>query len=159
MNQHYDKFESMTDEQRREYLDARLVKAVARAYRGAPVAREMMQRAGVRPSEIKTASDLEKLPITRKPDLIEMQQKNLPYGGYYIGKLEDIERIFISPGPVYEPLHSSKIEWFTRSFWAAGFRKGDVVINTFTYHLSPAGMLFGEALRHCGATVIVAGAG
>ena len=91
MKQHYDKFESMTDEQRRKYLDARLVKVVARAYRGAPAAREMMQNAGVRPSEIKTASDLAKLPITRKPDLIEMQQKNLPYGGYYIGKIIDIE--------------------------------------------------------------------
>ena len=159
MNEHYDKLESMPAGERREYLDTRLAKTVARAYRGAPAAREMMQRAGVRPSGIRTVKDLEKLPITRKPDLIAMQQKSLPYGGYYIGKTEDIERVFISPGPVYEPLHSSKIKWFTRSFWAAGFRKGDVVINTFTYHLSPAGTLFGEALRHCGATVVVAGAG
>ena len=155
----FDKLESMTAAERRAYLDTRLVKAVARAFRDAPAAKTLMKSAGVRPSDIKTSQDLEKLPITRKPDLIEAQKQNPPYGGYYIGMIEDIERIFISPGPVYEPLHSSRIEWFARSFWAAGFRKGDVVINTFTYHLSPAGTLFGEGLKACGATVVVAGAG
>ncbi|MGI2335514.1 MAG: phenylacetate--CoA ligase family protein [Dehalogenimonas sp.] len=159
MKQHYDKLESMKPEDRIEYLDNRLKKAIARAYRGAPAARKIMKSAGVKPSAINCVADLEKLPITRKPDLIDAQQNALPYGGYYIGKPEGIERIFVSPGPVYEPLHSTKIEWFTRSFWAAGFRKRDIVINTFTYHLSPAGTLFGEALRHCGATVVVAGAG
>jgi len=159
MDQHYDKLESITAAQRQIYLDGRLVKAVARAYRSAPAARSMMQAAGVRPSDIKTSKDLEKLPIIRKTDLIERQKQDPPYGGYYIGRLEDIERIFISPGPVYEPAHSSRIEWFARSFWAAGFRKSDVVINTFTYHLSPAGSLFHEALRDCGASVVVVGAG
>lgn len=156
---HYDKLESMTAAARKEYLDTRLASAVSRAYRGSPAAREMMGRARVRPSQIRTAADLEKLPITRKTDLIEHQKQKPPYGGYYIGQAGEIERVFISPGPVYEPLHSSRIKWFARSFWAAGFRKGDVAINTFTYHLSPAGTLFGEALRHCGATVVVAGAG
>ena len=159
MDLHYDKTESMAADERKSFLDHRLVKAVSRAYRGAPAAKAMMRAAGIKPSDIITSADLVKLPITRKPDLIELQKQNPPYGGYYIGKLEDIERIFVSPGPVYEPLHSSKIEWVSRAFWAAGFRKGDVVINTFTYHLSPAGTLFHEALRYCGATVVVAGAG
>ncbi len=159
MDQHYDNTETMIPAERTAYLNARLAKAVARAHRGAPAARQMMLQTGLRPSDIKTTIDLEKLPITRKPELIEAQKQNPPYGGYYIGALEEIERIFISPGPVYEPLHSSRIEWFARSFWAAGFRKGDVVINTFTYHLSPAGTLFGEGLKACGATVVVAGAG
>ncbi|APV44358.1 phenylacetate--CoA ligase [Dehalogenimonas formicexedens] len=159
MDQHYDKLESMTAAERKVYMDGRLRTAVSRAYRGAPASRAMMLETGVRPSEIKTVADLEKLPISRKTDLIDSQKLAPPYGGYYIGKPEEIERIFVSPGPVYEPLHSSKIEWFARSFWAAGFRKGDIVINTFTYHLSPAGTLFQEGLRDCGATVIVAGAG
>ncbi|MEN8614482.1 AMP-binding protein [Dehalogenimonas sp. THU2] len=159
IDQHYDKMESMTAAERQVFLDARLVNAIARAFRGAPAAKTLMAQAGVKPADIKTSKDMEKLPITRKSDLIEHQQKRPPYGGYFVGKKDDIERIFISPGPVYEPLHFSHIKWFARSFWAAGFRKGDVVINTFTYHLSPAGTLFGEALRHCGATVIVAGAG
>ena len=51
------------------------------------------------------------------------------------------------------------IKWFAKSFWAAGFRKGDVVVNTFTYHMSPAGILFHEALRDCGATAIPMGTG
>jgi len=56
--------------------------------------------------------------------------------------VRDIDRVFISPGPIYESLHTDKIKWFAKSFYAAGFRKGDVVINTFTYHMSPAGILF-----------------
>ena len=159
MDQHFDKAESMSPEERQSFLNTRLVKAVARAYRGAPAARTLMQYANVKPSDIKTSKDLEKIPITRKGDLIDLQKQNPPSGGCYIGKSDDIERIFISPGPVYEPLHSSKIKWFAKSFWAAGFRKGDVVINTFTYHLSPAGTLFQEGLQDCGATVVVAGTG
>jgi phenylacetate-CoA ligase len=121
--------------------------------------REIINKAGVKPSKIINIKGLEKLPITRKTDLIEMQKSRPPYGGFLTIKPEKVERVFISPGPIYEPLHSSKIKWFAQSFWAAGFRKGDIVINTFTYHLSPAGMLFHEALRHCGATVVVAGTG
>jgi phenylacetate-CoA ligase len=121
--------------------------------------KEIINRAGVKPSKIINIKGLEKLPIIRKTDLIEMQKSRPPYGGFLTIKPEKVERVFISPGPIYEPLHSSKIKWFARSFWAAGFRKGDIVINTFTYHLSPAGMLFHEALRHCGATVVVAGTG
>jgi phenylacetate-CoA ligase len=159
MDQHFDKTESMIAGERQAFLNARLVKAVARAYQGAPAAKETMRNAAVRPSDIKTSADLEKLPITRKTDLIEQQKKDPPYGGYFIGKSLDIERIFISPGPVYEPAHSACIEWFARSFWAAGFRRGEVAINTFTYHLSPAGTLFQEGLRRCGAAVVVAGTG
>jgi phenylacetate-CoA ligase len=118
-----------------------------------------MDRAGIKPTAIRSIKDLEKLPVTRKTDVIELQKALPPYGGFLAIKSADVERVFISPGPIYEPLHSSCIKWFARAFWAAGFRKGDNVVNTFTYHLSPAGMLFHEALRHCGATVVVTGAG
>jgi len=158
-NQYYDGLETMSAEARQAYFDLALGKAVSRAYRQAPSAREIMQKAGITPKDVKTMRDLEKLPVIRKSDLIDKQGKLPPYGGFYIGHPADIERIFVSPGPVYEPLHDSRIEWFAKSFWAAGFRRGDVVINTFTYHLSPAGTLFGEALRDCGATVVVAGVG
>ena len=50
-------------------------------------------------------------------------------------------------------------KWFAKSFWAAGFSKGDIVVNTFTYHMSPAGILFHEGIRDCGATVVVTGTG
>ena len=108
--------------------------------------------------QIRTVKDLELLPITRKNDLIETQKANPPFGGLLAVPVEEVERIFISPGPIYE-YQSSAIQWFARSFYAAGFRKGDIVVNTFTYHMSPAGILFHEGLRQCGATVVVMGTG
>jgi len=121
--------------------------------------KEIFDRAGVSPAQIRTVKDLERLPITRKTDLMELQKANPPYGGFLTIPPEDVDRIFISPGPVYEPIQHAGIKWFAKSFWAAGFRKGDVVVNTFTYHMSPAGILFHEALRDCGATAIPMGTG
>ncbi len=156
--EYFDELETMLPGVREEYLNRKLRRAVSNAYRNAPAARKIFDRAGVQPSRIKTVKDLEKLPVTRKTDLIEMQKSDLPYGGVQTVSIEDVERVFISPGPVYE-IQSSDIKWFSKSFWAAGFRKGDVVINTFTYHMSPAGILFHEGIRDCGATVVVAGTG
>ncbi|MBN1644168.1 MAG: AMP-binding protein [Dehalococcoidales bacterium] len=156
---HFDDIETRPINSRRLYQEGKLHHIVKNAYKRAPSVREMMDKAKAKPSNISTIKSLEKLPITRKTDLIELQKSKPPYGGFLTVKPQKIERIFISPGPIYEPLHSSKIKWFAQSFWAAGFRKGDIVLNTFTYHLSPAGTLFHEALRHCGATVVVTGTG
>ncbi len=158
-DEYFDKLEVMPPEVREDYLNRRLRKAVVYAYRNAPAAKQIFDKAGVKPVQIKTVKDLEKLPITRKTDLIGLQRLNPPYGGFLAIPQENVDRIFISPGPIYEPLHSKTIKWFSKSFWAAGFRKGDIVINTFTYHMSPAGILFHEGIRDCGATVIVAGTG
>jgi len=155
----YDIKETVLPRERHAALEKKLRVAVAHAYNNAPAARATMDRAGVKPADIRKYKDLEKLPVTRKTDVIELQKQNPPYGGFLAVPLEEVERVFVSPGPIYEPLHSSRLKWFAHSFWAAGFRKGDVVVNTFTYHLSPAGMLFHEALRHCGATVLVTGVG
>ncbi len=155
---YFDELETMTYETRRNYLDAKLAAAVQHAYNNATAAKKLLDNCGICADEIKTVSDLEKLPITRKTDLIEMQKSDLPYGGILTVPPENVERIFISPGPVYE-IQSPEIKWFSKSFWAAGFRKGDIVINTFTYHMSPAGILFHEGIRDCGATVVVAGTG
>jgi len=159
LSEYYDDSETIPTEKRKKLQDEKLRQAVLYAYEHSPAARKLLDGAGVKPSEIKEAADLQKLPVTRKNDVIEMQAKDPPYGGLLAIPPEDVERIFISPGPVYEPLHSSSIEWFARSFWAAGFRKGDIVVNTFTYHLSPAGILFHEAIRSCGATVVPTGTG
>ncbi len=155
----FDDLEVMPFATREKYLNRKLAETVNHAYRNAPAVKAMFDKAGVSPAQIRTAKDLEKLPITRKTDLIELQKANPPYGGLLAIPPEDVERIFISPGPIYEPIQHSGIKWFAKSFWAAGFRKGDVVINTFTYHMSPAGILFHEALRDCGATAIPMGTG
>ena len=157
-DEYFDELETMSPAAREKYLDEKLTEAVKHAYRHAPAVKKLFDGAGISPDHIRTVKDLEKLPVTRKTDLLEMQKENLPYGGVAAIPLEDIERVFISPGPIYE-IQPSGIKWFARSFWAAGFRKGDVVINTFTYHMSPAGILFHEGIRDCGATVVVAGTG
>ena len=155
----FDELEIMPAETREKYLNQKLAQTVDYAYRHAPVVKEIFDRAGVSPAQIHAVKDLERLPITRKTDLIEFQKTNPPYGGFLAIPPEDVDRIFISPGPVYEPIQHAGIKWFAKSFWAAGFRKGDVVVNTFTYHMSPAGILFHEALRDCGATAVPMGIG
>ena len=155
---YFDELETMATGTRQKYLDNKLSLTVEHAYKHAPAVKKLLDGCGVSPGEIRTVSDLEKVPITRKTDLIEMQKSDLPYGGILTIPPENVERVFISPGPVYE-IQSPEIKWFSKSFWAAGFRKGDIVINTFTYHMSPAGILFHEGIRDCGATVVVAGTG
>jgi phenylacetate-CoA ligase len=156
--EYYDKLETMSPSARQQYLDKKLHEQVTYAYNHAPYVKTAFDKAGVKPGQIKSTKDLEKLPIIRKTDLLEIQKANLPYGGIIGMPKEDVERIFISPGPIYE-IQPSSYPWFAKSFWAAGFRKGDIVINTFTYHMSPAGILFHEAIRDCGAIVVVAGTG
>ena len=155
----FDRLETMSPAAREKYLNRRLSETLDCAYQQAPAVKAIFARAGISPEDVRTVKDLEKLPITRKTDLIELQKKSPPYGGFLAIKPEDIERVFISPGPIYEPHQHTGIKWFAKAFWAAGFRKGDVVINTFTYHLSPAGILFHEALRDCGATAVPTGTG
>jgi len=155
----FDKLEIMSAAAREKYQKRCLRRVVNHAYQNSLAVREIFDSAGVDPAQIHGVKDLEKLPVTRKVDLIERQKKYSPYGGFLSVPTEDVERVFISPGPIYEPLHTASIKWFAKSFYAAGFRKGDVAINTFTYHMSPAGILFHEALRDCGATVVVTGTG
>ncbi len=154
----FDELETMSAAAREKHLNRKLAEHIRHTYKHSPAVKNLFDRAGVKPEEIRTVTDMERLPVTRKTDLVEMQKENLPYGGVAAIPLEDVERVFISPGPIYE-IQPSSIQWFAKSFWAAGFRKGDVVVNTFTYHMSPAGILFHEAIRDCGATVVVAGTG
>lgn len=155
----FDELEGMSPEERERYQGQKLRETVEHAYRSAPSAKEIFDRAGVSLPEVRSAKDLEKLPITRKPDLIELQRTKPPYGGFLAIPPEEVDRVFITPGPIYGPHQTEKISWFGKTFYAAGFRKGDVVINTPTYHMSPAGILFHEGARACGATVIPTGVG
>jgi phenylacetate-CoA ligase len=156
--QYYDEQETMSPETRLDYQSRLLLETMEQAYRHSSSARNLMDFVGMSPADFDTPEELERLPITRKTDLIELQKANPPYGGLLMVPPAEVERIFISPGPIYE-YQPSGISWFARSFFAAGFRKGDIVVNTFTYHQSPAGILFHEGLRQCGATVVVMGTG
>lgn len=155
----FDEVEGMSPAERAKYQSQKLREAVDRAYQNAPSVKEMFDRARISPSEIQTAKDLEKLPVTRKGDLIELQKSRPPYGGLVTIPTEEVERVFITPGPIYGPHHIEGVSWFGKTMYAAGFRKGDIVINTPTYHMSPAGMLFHEGIRASGATVVPTGIG
>ena len=154
----FDDSESISPQKREEMQDQRLAEIVDFAYNNSRSARNLLDFINVKPSSAFNRQNLEQLPVTRKTDLIELQKSIPPFGGLLATPLEEVERIFISPGPVYE-YQPAGMHWFARSFYAAGFRKGDIVVNTFTYHMSPAGLLFHEGLRQCGATVVVMGTG
>lgn len=157
-DEYYDERETLPFQKRLALLEDRLHRQIEHVYHNCPVTRQIMAEAGVGPADIRSVDDLARLPITRKEDVIRLQQESPPYGGLVAGDPTGIERVFISPGPVYE-IQGSDVQWFARAFWAAGFRHGQVVVNTFTYHLSPAGILMHEGLRNCGATVVVTGTG
>ncbi|MBW2649013.1 MAG: AMP-binding protein [Deltaproteobacteria bacterium] len=133
----------------------RLSAMVDSGYRHSKRIRETLDRLGLKPSDIASTGDLEKLPVISREEVVELERREPPFGGF-CGENVDIDRIFISPGPVYEP-HLGENELWARGYFAAGFRKGDRVLNTFSYHMVAAGLTFHEGLRSAGATVIPSG--
>ncbi|GGE52318.1 phenylacetate--CoA ligase family protein [Actibacterium pelagium] len=102
-------------------------------------------------------SELTSLPVLRKSDLVEAQQKNPPFGDIPVG---EIAHVFQSPGPIYEPGGTSHDWWrMGRFVHAAGIGKGDIVQNCFGYHLTPAGMIFENGAQAVGARTVPAGTG
>ena len=100
------------------------------------------------------------LPLTRKSELIELQKSARPFGGYTANNVPQYSQVFASPGPIYEPGFEVTDFWrFARALHAAGFRPGDLVQNTFSYHLTPAGKMFDNAAAALGCVVIPAGIG
>ncbi len=111
-------------------------------------------------SEITDAASFSALPLTRKSDLIELQQAQRPFGGYTASNTALHSHVFASPGPIYEPGFPVSDFWrFARSLYASGFRPGDLVHNCFSYHFTPAGQMFDSAALALGCSVIPAGVG
>ena len=109
---------------------------------------------------ITSRGDLASLPVLRKTELKELQEKNPPFAGFTLGGNADFGRIFMSPGPIFEPMGTGEDPWRAgRAAFAAGFRKGTLVHNSFAYHLTPGGFLVDSALRAVGCTVVPAGIG
>ena len=133
---------------------------VLHAYEHAPATRRKMDDAGVRPGDVKEPADLRKIPLTRKADLKHIQKGEPPFGGLAAVPPRAMRRIYVSPGPTFDPEGRDATHWrWEKPFIAAGFREGDIVQNTFMYHFSPAGLMFDEALQRIGCTVIPAGVG
>lgn len=108
-------------------------------------------------SPVNSLSDLAKLPVLRKSDLVARQAENPPFGGIPVSNLA---HVFQSPGPIYEPGGVSHDWWrMGRFLHAVGIGQGDIVQNCFGYHLTPAGMIFENGARAVGAAVLPAGIG
>jgi phenylacetate-CoA ligase len=119
-----------------------------------------MESRGLAPDSIRTIEDLKKLPITKKKDLSEAQKAQPPFGGFLTVPISDLARIHQSPGPIYDPVGKVNDYWrWKTALYSVGFRSGDIVINTFAYHLTPAGHMFEEGMTELGAVVIPTGVG
>lgn len=137
------------------------LKAVIRyAYDHANGFKEIMSKASLIPEDIQSITDLDKIPVLKKDQLPELQANHLPFGQFATISASEMARIFMSPGPIYDPqTHENDFWRFSEALAVAGFGEEDIVQNTFSYHLSPAGFMFDSALRELGATVIPAGTG
>lgn len=114
----------------------------------------------VEPEAITSRQALAQLPVTRKSDLLEIQPKSLPFGGLNAVPPGKLSRIFMSPGPIYDPEGHGPDFWrFARALFAAGFRAGDIVHNAFSYHLTPAGSMIEGGAHALGCAVVPAGVG
>ena len=154
---HYDDLETRSADARAAALKVALQDQVGRAQR-LPGYGDTL--AGVDALKIDSGADLAALPVLRKSDLGAAQKSHPPLGGFTTG-LSQFSHIFQSPGPIYEPgSHDSKDWWrFARFLHAAGFHSGDIVQNCFSYHLTPAGIMFENGATAIGAGVVPAGTG
>ena len=144
--------------QREAELFARLPDAIAHAVRTAPGwARHL---AGIDPASISSRAALAGMPVLRKSDLLALQKQHPPFGGFLSGEMAGAPRVYMSPGPIFEPQPEGEDPWnAARALAAAGFKPGDVVFNTFSYHLTPGGFLLDHGARALGCTVFPAGVG
>jgi len=129
-------------------------------YEKAPAFRQRMERAGVVPADLNSVDDLYKLPILRKDDLIDLQRKEPPFGGMLAVEVADLRRVFQSPGPINEPgpKKADSGRW-AAALDAAGFKPGQIVMNAFGYHMTPAGSSLENSLETIGCVVIPGGVG
>jgi phenylacetate-CoA ligase len=157
MADHYDKLETRDPERRERDLLARLPGLVMAAMSAPGWAKHLQH---VDAELVVSRAALAALPVMRKSELPTMQKADPPFAGLLPESLGAYGRLFTSPGPIYEPERAAADPWRTaRALFAAGIRKGDVVLNTFAYHLTPGGFMFDTGARTLGCAVIPAGPG
>jgi phenylacetate-CoA ligase len=162
MSDFLDELETRDPEERERRQFAALAEQVAHAMRAAPAFAELL--AGVDPAAVTDRAALARLPVIRKSELMERQKggpgAHRPFGGLTAVETGRLARIFASPGPIYDP-DGRRGDWWrmARALWAAGFRRGDVVHNCFSYHFTPAGMMLETGAQEIGCAVVPAGVG
>src|SRR5580698_783820 len=154
---HYDSKETRNPSMREAELFSRLP-AILRKAMEAPGYAERLR--GIDPAGITSRAALATLPVLRKSDLPALHKAAPPFGGFVSKPPGVFARLYTSPGPIFEPEARHADPWRgARALFAAGFRPGDVVLNTFSYHLTPGGFIFDTSARALGCAVIPAGPG
>ena len=154
----FDKLETRAPKRREAALMAELPKLLAHAKKRAPGFGKIL--AEIDPARVKSRKILATLPVTRKSDLGALQKEMPPLGGLNATPVEKLAKLFVSPGPIYDPEGRGKDWWRTgRGLFAGGFRAGDRVLNTFAYHFTPAGSMLESGATAIGCTVIPGGVG
>ncbi len=161
-NEHYDALETRDPQAREQALMQRLPKQIAHAQKAAPAFARIL--AEVDAAQVDSREALAQLPVTRKSELLALQQEARAtgaFGGFAaIGRGPLMRRVFASPGTIYEPEGAAPDYWRTaRALYAAGFRAGELVHNSFSYHMTPAGSIMESGAHALGCTVFPGGTG
>jgi len=154
----YDALETREPAERERDFFARFAPHLANALAAAPGLKRHLGE--IDPAAITSRAALTTLPVLRKARLMELQAEDPPFGGFVPADAQARGRVFMSPGPIWEPQGVGPDPWGgARALHAAGFAQGDVVINCFGYHMTPGGFILDEAARHLGCLVYPAGPG
>src|SRR5437762_3596135 len=158
MSDHFDRLETRDPAVRERAQWAQLPRQIAHAKAHAPAFARIL--ANIDPYAITTYEALARIPVTRKSELLELQKSDRPFGGFAATRWGDARRVFASPGPICEPEGSAPDHWrLARALYAAGFRRGDLVHNCFSYHFTPAGSMVETGAHALGCTVFPGGVG
>ena len=162
MTDHYDKLEIRDPAERERDLLAALPRQIAQAQTATSAFTKILD--GVKPGDVISREALAKLPVTRKSELLELQKARRaddPFGGFAsIVRGPRMPRIFASPGTIYEPEGEARDYWRTaRALHAAGFRGGELIHNSFSYHMTPAGSIMESGAHALGCTIFAGGTG
>jgi phenylacetate-coenzyme A ligase PaaK-like adenylate-forming protein len=157
MSDHYDSLETRDPAQRERDEAARLPEIIARAMTAAGWAKQL---AAVDARAVTSRAALAKLSVLRKSDIAALQKEHPPFGGLNVLPQAKAKRLLMSPGPIFEP-EGSGADWWgaARALYAAGFRAGDVVHNSFAYHLTPGGFILESGAHALGCAVVPGGVG
>ena len=156
--EYFDRLETRSPKGREAALMLALPKLVAHAKRRAPGFSRILEKVDAR--KVTSRKALAALPVTRKSDLGALQKALPPLGGLNATPLDKLGKLFISPGPIYEPEGRGKDWWrAARALYAAGLRAGDRVLNCFAYHFTPAGSIMESGALALGCTVVPTGIG
>jgi len=164
MAEHYDALETRTPQAREAAWMQALPAQIAHAQVHAPAL--ALSLAGVKADEVNSLAALARLPVVRKQELLELQKASRAGGGDVFGGFSALgfgahmPRVFASPGLIYEPEGTQRDYWrMARAIFAAGFRTGELIHNSFSYHFTPAGSMMETGAHALGCTVFAGGTG